>query len=306
MKWNFAWDVPGVALPGTTNGFLAILSLVLAIIGAYTALQFMEALVLRMRSSLKSGASVGNFALFALISASFSIGVNSVWVMHFIATSSVTHGKHSAVRYNLGETILSLIFIFLGAFAGMVLVASHRDGVMGDPRSSRYYVLLRQAPGAGATLKQHIVYHLRQLRAFLSWRLIVGGALFGVGVGAMHFSGVAAIRSNVTLYLDPVWVLTAVPVAWIAGCAGLFLLFHMHGFHLRIIGSIILGAAVTSVHWYAYQAGSYVALPLSEWSPDMYAGEVLVEARSAVVVTTLISSVARFMFLGIISAGEGG
>ena len=229
------------------------------------------------------------------------MGVNSVWIMHFINTSAVKHGVK--VQYNLGETILSLIFILGLAFVGICLAACHKNGFLGNPKTSDYFITRLQAPKESAAFGTHLKYMLAQLKSGVTWQLCVGGALVGVGVGAMHYTGVNAVRANLKLVMDPVWVLSSVPIAAIGGMAVIWLMFHMHGLKKRIIASIILGVAVSSVHFYGYFGGTYTALPAGAYHPDNFAGEVLVEAEPAVVAATLMSSVFRFLFLGIISAG---
>ena len=118
----------------------------------------------------------------------------------------------------------------------------------------------------------------------------------------MHYTGVNAVRANLKLVMDPVWVLSSIPIAAIGGMAVIFLLFHMHGLAKRVIASIILGAAVSFVHFYGYFAGTYTALPEGSWDPSLLRDQVLVEAEPAVVTATLLSSVFRFLFLGVISA----
>ena len=239
--------------------------------------------------------------MFGILAASFCIGVNSVWVMHFINTSAVKHGVK--VQYNLGETILSLLFILLCAFVGISIAACHRDGLLGPPNVSTYHLTRLRTPGPGSSIVKHLAFLLEQLQDALGWRLVLGGTILGAGVGAMHYTGVNAIRANIRLSMDPVWALTSVPIAAVGGMAVIWLMFHMHGFTKRCIASIILGVAVSFVHFYAYFAGTYSALPEGQWTADTYSNEVLVEAEPAVVAATLLSSVFRFLFLGVISAG---
>jgi len=249
----------------------------------------------------KSSNQTSGMTVFALFAAAFSMGVNSVWIMHFINTSAVKHGVK--VQYNLGETILSLIFILGLAFVGISLAACHKNGLLGNPKTSDYYITRLQAPKENAAMEMQVQYIVAQIKTGVTWQLVLGGALIGVGVGAMHYTGVNAVRANLKLVMDPVWVLSSIPYAAVGGMAIIWLMFHMHGLKKRIVASMILGVAVSSVHFYGYFGGTYTSLPAGEYHPDNFAGEVLVEAEPAVVAATLMSSVFRFLFLGIISAG---
>ena len=96
-----------------TAQFYCIVALMMATTGAYTAIQFIESVVcclaaggaapqlhqfvprqLERRAAQvatqerSGGKSISGMSVFALLAASFSMGVNSVWVMHFINTSA--------------------------------------------------------------------------------------------------------------------------------------------------------------------------------------------------------------------------
>jgi hypothetical protein len=71
------------------------LSLFMAISGAFTAIQFVESLIFKGASSGQHTSKKGS-ALFSIFAASWCIGVNCVWVMHFLAMSAgATHTHRS-------------------------------------------------------------------------------------------------------------------------------------------------------------------------------------------------------------------
>jgi hypothetical protein len=64
-----------------------ILSLFMAVIGSFTAIQFVETLVQKKDSGASHTSKKGS-ALFSVFAAAWCIGVNCVWVMHFLAMSA--------------------------------------------------------------------------------------------------------------------------------------------------------------------------------------------------------------------------
>lgn len=74
-------------LKGTWNPFFMILSLFMAVNGAFTAIQFIETLVQKKETSA-SHTSKKVSALFSIFACAWCIGVNCVWVMHFLAMSA--------------------------------------------------------------------------------------------------------------------------------------------------------------------------------------------------------------------------
>ena len=86
-----------MTLPFPTGAtFCAVqgLSLFMAITGSFTAIQFVETLI-RKESGAGQHTSKKGSALFSVFAAAWCIGVNCVWVMHFLAMSA---GECGSVR----------------------------------------------------------------------------------------------------------------------------------------------------------------------------------------------------------------
>lgn len=93
-------------------------------------------------------------------------------------------------------------------------------------------------------------------------RLTVGSVLMGAGIGAMHYTGMAAMRLPAILLYDPFFVALSVAVA--VGLSFVALMVVEHGqrqssnFVLRkMVAAVILGAAVASMHYVAMQAAIF-------------------------------------------------
>lgn len=93
MGFSFGYlNVPPAA--PTWNPFFMVLSLFMAVNGAFTAIQFIETLVQKKDSGASHTSKKGS-ALFSVFAAAWCIGVNCVWVMHFLAMSAGTCGSPS-------------------------------------------------------------------------------------------------------------------------------------------------------------------------------------------------------------------
>lgn len=294
------------ALPYSINAFFVILSFAVAVLGAYTALAFMESFTM---DRLQLRAQQNGTALAAAAAAVFSISVNCVWTMHFLATSAVTWGN-MATLYDLGQTLLSLVYIALGCVIGFLLFCWHSRGVLSNSavkqQSSPFIQLLYTRPADSEPLSAHLRHLLRQGRAaVVDWRLWVGGTIIGIGVFAMHHTGMAATRIRAMLSCDPYMIFIGSPIiAIVAGSALLFVCMTMHGFKRRIIGAVVLGVATSLVHYYGYASCKFYPLDAEQWSMISWAGEVLIDAKVACCVVLLISSLIRFAMVGLISTSS--
>ena len=121
-----------------------------------------------------------------------------------------------AVRYDLPTTVFSLLIVLLAALLAMPGLAQDRP-----------------------TLRQ-------RLQAALC---------IGVGIGLMHYSGMAAMRSEAQLYYRPGLFALSLVIAVVASLAALQLSLFFRGregfLHqlLRIIASLVMGGAIVSMHF---------------------------------------------------------
>jgi two-component system sensor histidine kinase/response regulator len=97
-------------------------------------------------------------------------------------------------------------------------------------------------------------------------RLTVSATLMGIGIGAMHYSGMAAMRPEALLRYDPGIVVASVVVAVVLAFASLSIHFRFHrppssGLPETIIAASVMGCAVAGMHYTAMQASIFYPLP---------------------------------------------
>ena len=94
--------------------------------------------------------------------------------------------------------------------------------------------------------------------------LLLGGVMFGAGIGAMHYTGMAAMYMNADLLYDLKYFLLSIVVAvalavlalWVR--SGVSSLFPGINKYSLLISSIVMGAAVTGMHYTAMSAAYFV------------------------------------------------
>src|SRR2546426_7062000 len=123
-----------------------------------------------------------------------------------------------AMSYDVGLTILSLaVAIFV--------------------TSGGFYVISRQS----ASLR----------------RLVLSGIFMGLGIVAMHYTGMAALRSPADLSYDPLFVAVSIVVAIGASTAALWLTFRTTHLWQRLGAAAVMGVAISGMHYTAMRASSF-------------------------------------------------
>ena len=164
---------------------------------------------LGLRCTARGYATEGASRVRWLILATVAIATTGIWVMHFIAMLGFTIPGQT-ITYNVPVTILSMVIAIIVVGVGLSIVEFGRAR---------------------------------------SWSLGVGGAVVGIGVASMHYLGMAAIRAPDKLTYSPVVVLLSVIIAVIAGTAALWAALRLDGAWSALIASLIMGVAVSGMHY---------------------------------------------------------
>jgi len=136
----------------------------------------------------------------------------------------------------------------------------------------------------------------------VGWReLLGGGVLMGAGIGGMHYTGMAAMRSMAMHQYIP-WIvvlslLVAVGFSTIALWIGFFVRDRpRHGEWLRIAGGSVMGLGIAAMHYTAMAGVRYVpeAMPFSTvWTVQVSElGRVAVAVATGVVLVAALGTAA--------------
>jgi NO-binding membrane sensor protein with MHYT domain len=132
-----------------------------------------------------------------------------IWTMHFIAMLGF-HVTGTDVRYDVPLTVLSLLVAIAVVGIGVFAVGYSRSKVLA---------------------------------------VLVGGVVAGVGVAAMHYVGMAAMRLSGMVSYDPAIVGLSVAIAVVAATAALWATLTIRGPAAAFGASLVMGVAVSAMHY---------------------------------------------------------
>ncbi|CAM5713286.1 NO-binding membrane sensor protein with MHYT domain OS=Streptomyces albaduncus OX=68172 GN=FHS32_003540 PE=4 SV=1 [Streptomyces griseoloalbus] len=97
--------------------------------------------------------------------------------------------------------------------------------------------------------------------------LLLGGLTTGLGVAGMHYLGMAAVRLHGEVSYDPVRVALSVLIAVVAATAALWAALAIRSPAAVTVASLIMGAAVSSMHYTGMHAVGVRVTPSGEPLP---------------------------------------
>jgi NO-binding membrane sensor protein with MHYT domain len=229
-------------------------------------------------------------------------------------------------QYSLLLVALSYVISVLGSFTALRLLRQGVEAAGGDRR--RAFAAGALAMGGGAIWSMHFIgmlafdmgmpvsYDIPTTLASLVVAVLVtglglwvvgrgpkrplllvgGGTAMGVGVAAMHYTGMAAMRMQATLTYDMTILAISVGIAVVASIAALWLVFHADRGWQRLGSALVMGLAVCGMHYTGMKAaimGHDPALPPAApgFSPEILAYVIFL-------LTLVILSVAWLMVGG--------
>jgi NO-binding membrane sensor protein with MHYT domain len=151
-----------------------------------------------------------------LLLAAVAIGGTGIWVMHFMAM--IGFGVVGTdVRYDVGVTALSVVVAVVVVGIGLFIVGLGRPAV---------------------------------------WKIAVGGVLAGLGVNAMHYMGMAAMRLDGEISYDRLRVIASIVIAVVAATVALWLSVTVKTGAAIFGSAMVMGVAVTGMHFTGMSAMS--------------------------------------------------
>lgn len=189
-----------------------------------------------------------------------------IWTMHFIAMTGFSVAE-TPVTYDVPLTVLSLAVAIVVVSAG-VFIVGHR----------------------GAT------------RAALT----VGGSITGLGVATMHYLGMFAMQLNGELSYNAFTVTLSVIIALVAATAALWAAVSVQGFVRTLGASLVMGLAVTGMHYTGMAAVDVHLHNGIESSLSGQEGTSLLLPMLLGPIIFLILAAAIVMFDPVLILGDGG
>ncbi|MEU1546369.1 MHYT domain-containing protein [Nocardia sp. NPDC005745] len=144
-----------------------------------------------------------------LLAAAVAIGGTGIWVMHFIAMLGFAIDGAS-IRYDVPITLISALIAIAVVWFGLRIA------------------------------------HQRTLGPLA---LFSGGAITGLGVGAMHYAGMYAMKSDAMIGYDGRIVALSMVIAVVAATAALWFTLHVRGTVATVGAALVMGVAVSGMHY---------------------------------------------------------
>lgn len=164
---------------------------------------------LGLRCTARAMASTERQRLRWLLLAALSIGTTGIWVMHFIAMLGYSV-PGQVIYYNVPITIASMLIAVVVVGIGLLIVGF----------------------------------------AQRNWRnLLLAGTFTGVGVAAMHYTGMAAMRLPARMTYSPQLFALSVVIAIVAATAALWAALNLSGARATLGAALIMGVAVSGMHY---------------------------------------------------------
>jgi signal transduction histidine kinase/CheY-like chemotaxis protein len=126
----------------------------------------------------------------------------------------------------------------------------------------------------------------------------ISAVLMGMGINAMHYTGMAAMRMRPGIEYDPLLFAASVAIAIAASAGALWIAFHLRDRHLhgrlaQVVAAVVMGAIV-GMHYTGMEAAHFLpgAICLEAdvgISQDLLAGMVTVTALLLLTIATLIA-----------------
>jgi NO-binding membrane sensor protein with MHYT domain len=124
---------------------------------------------------------------------------------------------------------------------------------------------------------------------------VLGGAMLGAGIAAMHYIGMAALRAPAQLHWDTGYVLASGAIAMTAAAAALRVLSWRPALWGRRLAALLLVLAIVGLHFTAMTAVTLVPDPLIAVPGHAVAPTVL-----AILIATVTALIAGLGLLGVI------
>jgi NO-binding membrane sensor protein with MHYT domain len=90
-------------------------------------------------------------------------------------------------------------------------------------------------------------------------RLVLSGIFMGLGIAAMHYTGMAAMRGHAELSYNPIFVALSLIIAIGASTAALWLAFRTTDLVQRLVAAVVMGLAVSGMHYTGMRAAIFTS-----------------------------------------------
>jgi NO-binding membrane sensor protein with MHYT domain len=212
-------------------------------------------------------------------------------------TGLVLAGQITDLRNGMDRTWLAFAAVALG---GGAIWSMHFIGMLAykPPMPVTYDPLLTAISMLVAILFTGIgVYMVIRQRRMKIATLVFAGVVMGLGVAAMHYTGMAAMQMAGEMHHDPMIVGVSIGIAIVASVAALWIAFNVRTTWQKFVSAFVMGVAVCGMH---YTAMYGFTMTHSTTKPLMMPSTILASelAGHVIVATVAVLGVALFSVFG--------
>ncbi len=180
-----------------------------------------------------------------LLLAAWALGGTGIWVMHFMAMIGFSV-EDQTIRYDPTLTLASLLTAIVVVAIGLMIVGYGRPSAI---------------------------------------KIITAGTFTGLGVAAMHYTGMAAMEMPARVSYDPKIVGLSIAIAVVAATVALWFTVTLNRPVAIGIAALIMGIAVNGMHYtamYALKVSDFTFRPIAGLRPLTFLGPIVVFVVAAI------------------------
>ncbi len=183
----------------------------------------------------------------------------SIMVLHLVGQLQRSDHRPTRILMQLAGSLAFGGGVWAMHFVGM-LAFELCSSVDYDPWLTLYSLL-------PALLAALIGIHLLSRPRVSHWQILGGGSLMGVGIGAMHYTGMAAMEMAPLLRYDAGLFVLSLLVAVVLACLAVWLRFWLQRREFLgdvgslVLGGSVMGLAITAMHYTGMAAARFVGFP---------------------------------------------
>jgi two-component system, sensor histidine kinase and response regulator len=198
-----------------------------------------------------------------------------------------------AGRVNAARNTSRLMWLLGGAIAmGTGIWSMHYTGMLAYRMSIPVYYHIPTVflSWVAAVFASFVALFIVSRESIGGLHITLGSLIMGAAIGAMHYTGMAAMRLSAMHHWDAIFVIASLGIAVVVSLAALILTFLLRdeqaGMPVKLACSLLMGAAVPAMHYTAMAAVSYT--PMGQ-SPDLtLAVDISRIANAAIIGVTFV------------------
>ena len=192
-----------------------------------------------------------------MVAASLLIASFASYVALDLAKRVRTHDRGVALSWWIGGSVAMGTGIWCMHFIGML--AFSLPIALGFTRALTFASWLAAVAASGVAL------YVASCGSLTGPRLAAGALGMGVGICAMHYTGMSALDMAPGIVWDPLLIVASALIAFVASAAALLIFFWLrkadarHSLPYQLLASLVMGVAVCGMHYTGMAAANFPA-----------------------------------------------